>query len=157
MSVSTTTNILVISIDGDMESDLRYIANNQGWVHLQCGSLRQAMKHVIVTQPKIVILQVSRCVDKAIQLIRMIQTGWRRIPLIVTAVKHTDQLERNSRIAGATCYLSEHKSLHRIGQYVDAMLAPRSPVDATDRITSANESNNVLAGSNTLAPSTRNL
>ena len=155
MPVSTAINILVVSVDSNMESDMRYVANNRGWAHLQCGSLRQSMKQVIATQPKVVILQISRSVDKAIQLIRMIQTGWRRIPLIVAAAKHTEQLERDARIAGATCYLPGRESLHRIDQYLDAILAPRR--EATDRITSDSEFDDTRAGLSTLEPSDENL
>ena len=122
MPLTMAIDILVVAIDDDIGSEMRYVADSRGWAVLQCPSLRQAMKQVVATQPKVVIVQVAESYDRALQLIRMLQTGWRRLAVIVAAADHSEQFERDVRAAGASSYLPGREARDKVDRYVAAML-----------------------------------
>lgn len=122
MALTTNIDILVVTIDDNIIEEMRYVADSRGWAVLQCPSLRQAMKQVVAVQPKVVIVQVSDRYDKAIQLIRMLQTGWRRLAVIVVSTDHSHQCEREVRTAGASVYLPSHEAIGKVDRYVSAMV-----------------------------------
>ena len=134
MALTMNNEVMAVSMDESYGSDLQRMADHRGWRVLERTPLRQAMRQVIARQPRVVILQVSQATDRALQLIRMLHTGWRRVPLIVVAVDHNEEFEREARTAGVTCYLSGDASAQEVDQYVDAMLEPS---DATSGAGSA--------------------
>src|SRR5690606_2243747 len=117
-------DVLVVSIDDEPGPDLQRVASRHGWLQLHCPSLRQAMRQVMTLQPRVVIVQVAAVSDSALQLVRMLQAGWRKVALIVTSRLHSDDLEREARIAGATAYLPEGEAEAVVDQYVDQILQP---------------------------------
>ena len=122
MALTANIDILVVTIDDNIIADMRYVADSRGWAVLQCPSLRQAMKQVVAVQPKVVVVQVSDRYDKALRLIRMLQTGWRRLAVIVVSTEHSHQCEREVRTAGASVYLPGREAIGKVERYVSAML-----------------------------------
>jgi len=124
MALAINNSVMAIAMDCPQGSDLQQIADNRGWQLLESTPLRKMMKQVVTDQPRVIVLQVAQATDKALQLIRMVQTDWRRVPLVVMAIEHNDNFERAARIAGATCYLPGETSLQEVNKYVDNLLEP---------------------------------
>lgn len=122
MALATSSKVMAIAMDSPQDSDLQQIADDRGWQLLESTPLRKMMKQVVTDQPRVIVLQVAQATDKALQLIRMVQTDWRRVPLVVMAIEHSDSFERAARIAGATCYLPGETSLQEVNKYVDNLL-----------------------------------
>ena len=124
MALAMNNDVMAVSMDESNGSDLQRMADHRSWQVLERSPLRQVMKQVITDKPRVVIIQVAQATERALQLIRMLQTGWRRLPLIVVAIEHNDEFEREARTAGATCYLPGDTSPQQVDQYLDAMLEP---------------------------------
>ena len=129
MAVTLNADVLVVSTDDHLRPELRGATDRAGWALLECLSLRQSlkqiMKQVIATQPKVVVLTVTEMTDRSLQLIRLLQSGWRRMSVIVTTSEHSEALERQARVAGATCYVPGG-SLDEIEQYIESLQSPSS-------------------------------
>ena len=129
MAVTLNSDVLVVSTDDHLRPELRQATDRAGWALLECLSLRQSlkqiMKQVIATQPKVVVLTVTQMTDRSLQLIRLLQSGWRRMSVIVTTSEHSEALERQVRVAGATCYVP-HNSVDVLEQYIESLQSPSS-------------------------------
>ncbi|MBI1337086.1 MAG: hypothetical protein GC164_09000 [Phycisphaera sp.] len=131
MTYSMTLDVMVVAIDDAISGDLELTADRNGWALFRVPSLKAAMKQVMSCQPRIVIVQVSKATDAALQLVRMLKNSWRKVSLLVTAKLHTDDIEREARLAGANCYVPDGESGVAITRYVNAMLAAeRQPAGA---------------------------
>ena len=134
MAMAITSDVLVVCVDEGTSSLVQKTADRNGWMMLDCGcirqSLRQVMKQIIALKPKAVIVPVSRPSDRSLQLIRILQAGWRRLHLVVTALNHSDELERRVRQAGADCYLPDNETIGQIDRFVGDMLDRPVPIRA---------------------------
>ncbi len=123
MAVTLNADVLVVSTDDHLGGQLKQALDRPGWALLEALSLRQSlkqiMKQVIATQPKVVILPVAQMTDRALQLIRLLQSGYRRMSVIVTTPQHSDELEREVRTSGATCYVPG--GMAAVDEYVEML------------------------------------
>ena len=114
--------VMVISIDDARDPELERVAQSRSWMLLRRPTLDEAVNHIMVNRPQAVIIQVATSTDMALELVRRLQTRWVRMAVIVAVVEHTDNFEREARMAGATCYLPGHEWVRRVDEFVDTML-----------------------------------
>ncbi len=124
MALSMSMDVLVVSMDDSIDASLKRVAEEHGWAQMHCPSLRQATRQIMACHPRVVIVQVSKITDAALQLVRILQAGWRKVALIVTARHHSEDLEREARMAGCTAYLTEGQTTAMVDQYVEAVIGP---------------------------------
>ncbi len=126
MAMTITSDVLVVCVDEGSSALVQETADRNGWMLLDCPSIRQSvrqiMKQIIALKPKAVVLPISRPSDRALQLIRILQAGWRRLCLIVAALNHCDELERYVRQAGASCYLCDEQPIGQVNRFVEDLL-----------------------------------
>ena len=126
MAMTITSEVLVVCVDEGTSPLVQKTADRNGWMVLDCPSIRQSirqvMKQIIALKPKAVIVPISRPSDRSLQLIRILQAGWRRLSLIVAALNHSDELERRVRQAGADCYLSDDETIGHMDRFIGDML-----------------------------------
>ena len=130
MALTMNQDILMLSVEDDIGPHLGRWSDSRGWSLLRSPTLKGALKQVVANRPQVVVLHVSTEYERALRLLRMIQTSWRRVALLVAVVDHDDTFERAVRIAGATHYMTDGESAAMVDDYVDRMLQPNHRVEA---------------------------
>jgi len=122
----TTTGVVVV-VEGEVDLNLRRVATGYGLSVLAAASADQALQGLVCLRPKLVIVQVSRLVDEALKLIRLVANLAQPPPLIAVATSHGEEIEQSVWHAGATWYLPDAGS-HLLEQVLTAVLPQRNSV-----------------------------
>ncbi len=129
MALTMNQDVLMLSVEDDIGPHLERWSDSRGWSLLRSPTLKGALKRVVADRPQVVVLHVSTAYERALRLIRMIQTSWRRSALLVAVVDHDDTFERAVRIAGATHYMADGESAAMVDDYVERMLQPNQRIE----------------------------
>ena len=132
MGLSITIDAIAISVDDAVDSEFEQFADKHGWPYLRSPSHRQAMRQVIASRPRVVIVHVLQSTDRALQLIRTLQNGWYRMAVIVVASGQSNGFEREARLVGATCFLPGDENIARIDSYVESIVETNQHESATE-------------------------
>lgn len=126
MESSTNRLGLVIALHETVMPGLARLAIRRGWQVVQAALPRQVLPVVLRQPAQMLVVQVSVPVEEAVELIRLLRTIPRRVPILAVAASHDRWVEQAAREAGASCYLPDCDTLDVLQQAIDSMLPQRT-------------------------------
>ena len=81
MGLSMTIDAIAISVDEAVDTELEQFAYKHGWPYLRSPSHRQAMRQVIASRPRVVIVHVLQSTDRALRGVRRWPGSGPRVPV----------------------------------------------------------------------------
>ena len=90
---------------GPVSPELAAEVTEFGGCVLEMTSAPAACEAIMRLGPEMAVLQVGAPEAEALRLIRLLAAGSHRVRVVAVAVSPTCDLERQIRLAGATCYI----------------------------------------------------
>jgi DNA-binding response OmpR family regulator len=118
---------MIVVLDEAVMPNLAQLAIHNHWHILQTPLARKALPDVLRRRAQMLVVQISVPVDEAVELIRLLRTTPRKVPILAVAASHDAELERATREAGATCYLPGCEALGMLQDVVLSMLPQQMP------------------------------
>ncbi|MDP7348768.1 MAG: hypothetical protein QF735_11070, partial [Phycisphaeraceae bacterium] len=122
MPALAVTKVLVVLSRPDEDGALMKAARRRGWPVLHDPTPGQLMHEVRLGWVRVVVVQIDRPVEEALQLIGELRQYWRPIYVVAAATRSNMDLEQVVRCAGANCFLAMSDVSRQLDDVVDRLL-----------------------------------
>jgi len=96
---------VAVSVTGPVSPEVAAEVTKSGGCVLEMTSATAACEAIMRLGAEIAVLQVGLPEAKALRLIQLLAAGSHRVRVVAVAVNPNSDLERQIRLAGATCYI----------------------------------------------------
>ena len=106
MNLTSPVSVVDFVADNSAGDGMEQLAIQRSWRVIDASSVGWAIGQVLQCTPSVVIVKFSARLAEALEMIDLLRLRWPQIPLVAVTDEHHDDIEREVRRAGASCYLA---------------------------------------------------